>query len=227
MNSLLDSLRTIVDTPHVLTDEDLTAYEQDSRRRARGKAAAIVRPSSTGPGEERSSSSSSLRRSSTTLGSRQQRSYATVSGRAGCLRPLCAEPRPFPAGTCPGCRPPYPGPGTDGLAGSCGQPCRRDPPCGMFVHATVRYRSATSGRCSWMDACDAPHCVSRYDWSALRHGQCALTRNSCYTELVLLFTELPCGLLHEKRHDHTRRKNLRLGPRSCGAGRQERLALHR
>ena len=45
--ALLDSLRQIVGAAHVLTDGDLTAYEQDWRKRVRGKALAVVRPAST------------------------------------------------------------------------------------------------------------------------------------------------------------------------------------
>jgi FAD/FMN-containing dehydrogenase len=44
---LLNSLATIVGPDHVLTQGDLTAYEQDWRQRTRGKALAVVRPSST------------------------------------------------------------------------------------------------------------------------------------------------------------------------------------
>ncbi|WP_404299932.1 FAD-binding oxidoreductase [Alicycliphilus denitrificans] len=45
--TLLDTLRQIVGADHVLTEGDLTAYEQDWRKRARGKALAVVRPAST------------------------------------------------------------------------------------------------------------------------------------------------------------------------------------
>ena len=45
--SLLDTLRQIVGAPHVVTEGDLTAWEQDWRRRVRGKALAVVRPAST------------------------------------------------------------------------------------------------------------------------------------------------------------------------------------
>ncbi|MBS0427632.1 MAG: FAD-binding oxidoreductase [Proteobacteria bacterium] len=45
--SLIDDLRAIVGAPHVLTDGDLSAWEQDWRKRARGKALAVVRPGST------------------------------------------------------------------------------------------------------------------------------------------------------------------------------------
>ena len=47
MTDLLDSLRAIVGAPHVLTDGDLGAWEQDWRKRARGKALAVVRPADT------------------------------------------------------------------------------------------------------------------------------------------------------------------------------------
>jgi FAD/FMN-containing dehydrogenase len=42
--NLIDTLRSIVGAPHVLTDGDLSAYEQDWRKRMRGKALAVVRP---------------------------------------------------------------------------------------------------------------------------------------------------------------------------------------
>jgi len=45
--ALLDTLRQIVGAAHVLTEGDLTAYEQDWRRRVHGKALAVVRPGST------------------------------------------------------------------------------------------------------------------------------------------------------------------------------------
>ncbi|KQP43174.1 FAD-binding oxidoreductase [Pseudorhodoferax sp. Leaf274] len=45
--ALLDSLRAIVGAPHVLTEGDLSAWEQDWRKRARGKALAVVRPATT------------------------------------------------------------------------------------------------------------------------------------------------------------------------------------
>jgi FAD/FMN-containing dehydrogenase len=45
--SLIDQLRAIVGAPHVLTEGDLSAYEQDWRKRSRGKALAVVRPAST------------------------------------------------------------------------------------------------------------------------------------------------------------------------------------
>ena len=44
---LLSSLRSIVGDAHVLTEGDLSAYEQDWRKRVRGKALAVVRPGST------------------------------------------------------------------------------------------------------------------------------------------------------------------------------------
>jgi FAD/FMN-containing dehydrogenase len=47
MNELLARLRAIVGAPHVLTEGDLTAWEQDWRKRMRGKALAVVRPAST------------------------------------------------------------------------------------------------------------------------------------------------------------------------------------
>ncbi len=45
--ALLDSLRQIVGAAHVLTEGDLSAYEQDWRKRTHGKALAVVRPAST------------------------------------------------------------------------------------------------------------------------------------------------------------------------------------
>ncbi|MEG0226143.1 MAG: FAD-binding oxidoreductase [Comamonas sp.] len=47
MSTLLDTLRQIVGAPHVLTEGDLSAWEQDWRRRSRGKSLAVVRPAST------------------------------------------------------------------------------------------------------------------------------------------------------------------------------------
>ena len=47
MTDLIARLRQIVGDTHVLTDGDLTAYEQDWRRRVHGKALAVVRPAST------------------------------------------------------------------------------------------------------------------------------------------------------------------------------------
>ena len=46
-NALIGQLRTLVGDAHVLTDGDLSHWELDWRRRARGKALAVVRPSST------------------------------------------------------------------------------------------------------------------------------------------------------------------------------------
>ena len=45
--ALLAQLRDIVGAAHVLTDGDLSAYEQDWRKRVHGKALAVVRPGST------------------------------------------------------------------------------------------------------------------------------------------------------------------------------------
>ena len=45
--ALLDALRAAVGAPNVLTDGDLSACEQDWRRRWRGRALAVVRPGST------------------------------------------------------------------------------------------------------------------------------------------------------------------------------------
>jgi FAD/FMN-containing dehydrogenase len=47
MTPLLDSLRQITGAAHVLTDGDLSAWTQDWRKRAHGKALAVVRPGST------------------------------------------------------------------------------------------------------------------------------------------------------------------------------------
>ena len=44
---LLDRLAAIVGPTHVLTGDGLESYEQDWRKRARGKALAVVRPGST------------------------------------------------------------------------------------------------------------------------------------------------------------------------------------
>ncbi len=44
--NLLDTLRAAIGAPHVLTDGDLSAYEQDWRKRSRGKSLAVVRPGS-------------------------------------------------------------------------------------------------------------------------------------------------------------------------------------
>ena len=48
MQYLLNDLRAIVGSAQVLTDGDLSAWEQDWRRRTHGKALAVVRPASTG-----------------------------------------------------------------------------------------------------------------------------------------------------------------------------------
>ena len=47
MQDLIESLRQIVGAAHVLTEGDLSAWEQDWRRRVHGKALAVVRPAST------------------------------------------------------------------------------------------------------------------------------------------------------------------------------------
>ncbi|MDP2369996.1 FAD-binding oxidoreductase [Rhodoferax sp.] len=47
MQSLLHALREIVGTPHVFTDGDLSAWEQDWRKREHGKALAVIRPACT------------------------------------------------------------------------------------------------------------------------------------------------------------------------------------
>jgi FAD/FMN-containing dehydrogenase len=47
MNSLIDRLRRIVGENHVLSEGDLSAFEQDWRKRSCGKALAVVRPAST------------------------------------------------------------------------------------------------------------------------------------------------------------------------------------
>ena len=44
---LLNHLRQLLGEAHVLTDGDLSAYEQDWRKRTRGKALAVVRPGNT------------------------------------------------------------------------------------------------------------------------------------------------------------------------------------
>jgi FAD/FMN-containing dehydrogenase len=46
-NDFLDNLRSICGDTHVLTDGDLQAWEMDWRKRARGKALAVVRPANT------------------------------------------------------------------------------------------------------------------------------------------------------------------------------------
>jgi FAD/FMN-containing dehydrogenase len=48
MTQLTARLRQLVGNANVLVDGDLTAWEQDWRKRARGKALAVVRPGSTG-----------------------------------------------------------------------------------------------------------------------------------------------------------------------------------
>ncbi len=47
MTHLIESLKHIVGASHVLTEGDLTAYEQDWRQRVRGKSLAVVRPATT------------------------------------------------------------------------------------------------------------------------------------------------------------------------------------
>lgn len=47
MQTLLEELRHIVGASHVFTDGDLTAWEQDWRKRSQGKALAVVRPATT------------------------------------------------------------------------------------------------------------------------------------------------------------------------------------
>ena len=47
MQSLLHELRHLIGVAHVLTDGDLTVWEQDWRKRAHGRALAVVRPGST------------------------------------------------------------------------------------------------------------------------------------------------------------------------------------
>jgi FAD/FMN-containing dehydrogenase len=46
-SKLLDTLRQLLGASHVLTDGDLSSYEQDWRKRSRGKALAVVRPANT------------------------------------------------------------------------------------------------------------------------------------------------------------------------------------
>jgi FAD/FMN-containing dehydrogenase len=46
-NDFLDNLRSICGDTHVLTNGDLQAWEMDWRKRARGKALAVVRPANT------------------------------------------------------------------------------------------------------------------------------------------------------------------------------------
>ena len=47
MNELINRLRQTVGDSNVLVDGDLSAWEQDWRKRSRGKALAVVRPAST------------------------------------------------------------------------------------------------------------------------------------------------------------------------------------
>ena len=47
MKTLLNELAHLVGAAHVLTEGDLSAWEQDWRKRSRGKALAVVRPGST------------------------------------------------------------------------------------------------------------------------------------------------------------------------------------
>ncbi|MBT3069046.1 FAD-binding oxidoreductase [Rhodoferax sp. U11-2br] len=47
MQNLLSELRSLVGEAHVLSEGDLSAWEQDWRQRARGKALAVVRPGNT------------------------------------------------------------------------------------------------------------------------------------------------------------------------------------
>ena len=47
MSALLEQLRAAVGEPNVLTEGDLSAWEQDWRKRSHGKALAVVRPGST------------------------------------------------------------------------------------------------------------------------------------------------------------------------------------
>jgi len=47
MNPLIPQLQSLVGTAHVLFEGDLGAWEQDWRKRSRGKALAVVRPGST------------------------------------------------------------------------------------------------------------------------------------------------------------------------------------
>ena len=43
----IEQLRQILGANHVLTEGDLSNYEQDWRKRSRGKAMAVVRPANT------------------------------------------------------------------------------------------------------------------------------------------------------------------------------------
>jgi FAD/FMN-containing dehydrogenase len=47
MQTLLLDLQTLIGPAHVLTDGDLSAYEQDWRRRSHGRARAVLRPGTT------------------------------------------------------------------------------------------------------------------------------------------------------------------------------------
>ena len=47
MTPLIDTLRSLVGPTNVITEGDMTAWEQDWRRRVRGKALAVVRPANT------------------------------------------------------------------------------------------------------------------------------------------------------------------------------------
>ena len=47
MTALIDTLRSLIGATHVITEGDMTAWEQDWRRRVRGKALAVVRPANT------------------------------------------------------------------------------------------------------------------------------------------------------------------------------------
>ena len=47
MNALIEQLRVIVGTSHVLAEGDLSAWEEDWRKRVHGRALAVVRPGST------------------------------------------------------------------------------------------------------------------------------------------------------------------------------------
>ena len=47
MTELIAQLKAAVGAAYVLTEGDLSAYEQDWRKRRRGKALAVVRPGST------------------------------------------------------------------------------------------------------------------------------------------------------------------------------------
>jgi FAD/FMN-containing dehydrogenase len=47
LSPLIETLKGAVGAPHVLTEGDLSAWEQDWRKRSRGKALAVVRPATT------------------------------------------------------------------------------------------------------------------------------------------------------------------------------------